>query len=56
VLSADLLIERLWGPKGADAAMLKYVVYRLRRKIEPAHARQHYLVTVPGQGYRLRAG
>jgi DNA-binding response OmpR family regulator len=56
VLSADFLIERLWGSKGADAAMLKNVVYRLRRKIEPAHTRQHYIVTVTGQGYRLRAG
>ncbi len=53
VLSADLLIERIWGAKGADAGMLKNVVYRLRRKIEPAHARQHFIVTVPGQGYRL---
>jgi DNA-binding response OmpR family regulator len=36
--------------------MLKNVVYWLRRKIEPAHTRQHYLITVPGQGYRLRPG
>ena len=56
VLSAHLLIERIWGSEGGDADMLKNVVYRLRRKIEPAGCRQHYVVTVPGHGYRLRLG
>ena len=40
VLGADLLIERVWGTDGGDGDMLKNVVYRLRRKIEPAQARR----------------
>lgn len=53
-MSGELLIERVWGTDGGDADMLKNLVYRLRRKIEPENARQHFIVTVPGQGYRLR--
>jgi DNA-binding response OmpR family regulator len=32
VLPYDALIDHVWGPGGADKAMLKQLVYRLRRK------------------------
>lgn len=51
IYSADDLIERLWGAECADAAQLKNVVYRLRRKIEPDMSDPRYVRTVAGQGY-----
>lgn len=55
VYAADDLIERLWGAECADAAQLKNVVYRLRRKIEPDPPRPRYICTVPGRGYAFGA-
>jgi DNA-binding response OmpR family regulator len=52
VLSADLIVERAWGVTGeGDATLLKNVVYRLRRKIEPDPNHPRYLQTVGRQGY-----
>jgi DNA-binding response OmpR family regulator len=46
------LIERVWGPYGGgDAVMLKNVVYRLRRKLEPDPRQPRYLLTVDHTGY-----
>ena len=54
VLSVNTLIDRVWGPNGADRAMLKQLVYRLRRKIEPEDADNTvYIEAVPGIGYAL---
>lgn len=54
VLPFDLLIDRVWGPDGGDKAMLKQLVYRLRRKIEPEDGeRLVYLEAIPGVGYAL---
>jgi DNA-binding response OmpR family regulator len=48
------LIERVWGPYGGgDAVMLKNVVYRLRRKLEPEPHRPRHLLTVDQTGYRF---
>ena len=50
------LIERVWGPYGGgDTIMLKNVVYRLRRKLEPEPHRPRYLLTVDQTGYRFTA-
>ncbi|HEX8991314.1 MAG TPA: response regulator transcription factor [Anaerolineales bacterium] len=51
VLSSDLLIDRVWGPGGGDRAMLKQLVYRLRRKIEKASPGCPRIETIPGVGY-----
>lgn len=52
VLQSDLILDRVWGyVGGGDSAMLKNVVYRLRRKIEPDPSQPHYIQTVPGEGY-----
>ncbi len=54
VLSADMLINVVWGADGGDRAMLKQLVYRLRTKIEPDPSQPTLIETVPGIGYALR--
>jgi DNA-binding response OmpR family regulator len=53
VVPADTLIDRVWGPGGADRAMLKQVVYRLRAKVAQLGLNSVELETVPGVGYSL---
>lgn len=55
VLTYGQLIHSVWGPQGADRTMLKQLVYRVRRKIEPVPSERRYLQTVPGIGYSLSA-
>lgn len=50
VLPAETLISSIWGPVGGDRAMLKQLVYRLRKKIESEPTQAH-LDTIPGVGY-----
>ncbi len=51
--SAARLIERVWGYEGnlTDQSLLKSLVRRARRKIEPDPRRPHYLKTLAGAGY-----
>jgi len=52
VLPSDLIVDRVWGcAGGGDGVLLKNVVYRLRRKIEPNSSEPRYLQTVAGEGY-----
>lgn len=51
VLATDTLIAQVWGPAGGDKVMLKQLVHRLRRKLNPDESGQTYLDTVPGVGY-----
>lgn len=53
VLPTNMLIDRIWGSTQADNAMLKQLVYRLRRKIEPDPTNPKYVQAVPGIGYTL---
>jgi DNA-binding response OmpR family regulator len=53
VLSADVLIDHVWGPGGGDRAMLKQLVYRLRRKMQNAGGECPDIETIPGVGYTL---
>lgn len=54
VLPAQALIDRIYGPGGGDKAMLKQLVYRLRRKIEPEGGETNAIIeAVPGVGYAL---
>ncbi len=56
ILTADVLIDHVWGPEGGDRDMLRQLVRRLRRKIAlAAQASQppNYIETVPGLGYGL---
>jgi DNA-binding response OmpR family regulator len=54
VIPADTLIDRVWGPAGGDRAMLKQLVYRLRRKLETCPADAARVETVAGAGYSLQ--
>jgi DNA-binding response OmpR family regulator len=54
VLSADTLINVVWGAEGGDRAMLKQLVYRLRSKIESDPSQPTLIETIPGVGYALR--
>ncbi len=58
VLPFDTLIDRVWGADGGDKAMLKQLVYRLRRKIEllGGDKAEVYLEAIPGVGYALMRG
>jgi DNA-binding response OmpR family regulator len=53
VLTADNLIDTVWGASGGDRAMLKQLVYRLRQKIEVCPSEPAYLITITGVGYSL---
>jgi two-component system KDP operon response regulator KdpE len=54
VLTHRFLIAELWG-EAVDAQYLRVYVRQLRRKIEEAPERPHYVLTETGVGYRLRA-
>lgn len=51
-LDSKLIVERVWGFDGSgEGALLKNLVYRLRRKIEADPSHPHYLQMVSGEGY-----
>jgi DNA-binding response OmpR family regulator len=55
-LSPERITGHVWGYRGmGDKQLLKQLVHRLRRKIEPDAASPVYLVSVPGVGYLLDA-
>jgi two-component system KDP operon response regulator KdpE len=48
------LLRQVWGPSyGRESNYLRVYANQLRRKLEPDPARPRYLLTEPGQGYRL---
>jgi DNA-binding response OmpR family regulator len=61
VLTAETIIEHVWGAQGGDRDMLRQLVHRLRSKIaqacppqgEPDPTHPDYIETVPGLGYGL---
>jgi DNA-binding response OmpR family regulator len=53
VLTADAIIDYVWGPRGGDRDMLRQLVHRLRDKIEPDPGNPTHIKTVPGLGYGL---
>lgn len=53
VLTSEQLIAAVWGAEGADRAMLKQLVYRLRTKIEGDDNRPTLIETIPNIGYTL---
>jgi DNA-binding response OmpR family regulator len=54
-LDSNLLVERVWGYEGnGEGALLKNLVYRLRRKIEPDPSQPRYIEMVAGEGYAFR--
>lgn len=62
VLTAEAIIDHVWGTEGGDRDMLRQLVRRLRNKIAqacsasagaPDPTRLDYIETVPGLGYGL---
>jgi DNA-binding response OmpR family regulator len=53
VLTTSSLIDYVWGPEGGDRDMLRQLVHRLRKKIEPDPSNPTYIENVPGVGYGL---
>ena len=62
VLTADGIIDHVWGPEGGDRDTLRQLVHRLRNKIAhvcsvgtdaPHSSHPIYIETVPGLGYGL---
>lgn len=51
VVMTSTIIDYVWGPSGGDRKMLKQLIYRLRRKIEPDMDRPTYIQTVSNLGY-----
>ncbi len=55
VLPSEQLIEHVWGYEGTgDRVLLKQLVRRLRRKIEPDPANPRYIETIPNVGYSFK--
>jgi DNA-binding response OmpR family regulator len=53
ILTSEAIIAQVWGPEGGDRDMLRQLIRRLRRKIEPDPAQPIFIETVPGLGYGL---
>jgi DNA-binding response OmpR family regulator len=52
VLETELIMERVWlDYDRCDPILLKNLVYRLRRKVEPDPSHPRYIQTVAGMGY-----
>ena len=52
VVPTETIVERVWGYSAeADYRLVKGLVRRLRRKVEPGTKRPHYIKTIPGVGY-----
>lgn len=57
VVPSETIVERVWGYGGeGDATLVKNLVSRLRRKVEPDPANPRYIKTVPGIGYSFAPG
>ncbi len=55
VSTRDELGAELWGEGAYTHEMLRQVVHRLKRRLEPDPANPRYITTVPGVGYRLKS-
>lgn len=54
LMTAEEITDKVWGYCGeGDSGLLKNLVYRLRKKIEPNPNQPRYLVTDGNQGYRF---
>ncbi|RMG95200.1 MAG: DNA-binding response regulator [Chloroflexi bacterium] len=54
VIPTDVIVERVWGYSGeGNRDLVRGLVRRLRRKIEPIQGETRYIHTLPGVGYRF---
>ena len=54
ILTRQMLLKEVWGPEmHARTHSLHVYVAQLRRKIEQSPEKPHFIITVPGVGYRF---
>jgi DNA-binding response OmpR family regulator len=54
VIPVDTIVERVWGYSGdGNRDLVRGLVRRLRRKIEPEPGKHRYIQNVPSVGYRF---
>ncbi len=54
VVTTDSIADRVWGySDGGDRDLVRGLVSRLRRKIEPGECSPHFIENIPGMGYRF---
>jgi DNA-binding response OmpR family regulator len=54
VISTDIIIDRVWGYSDTgNRELVRGLVRRLRRKIDPDPSRPRFIETIPGVGYRF---
>jgi DNA-binding response OmpR family regulator len=54
VIPTDVIVERVWGYAGeGERDLVRGLVSRLRRKMEPNPDQPRYIETVQGVGYRF---
>ncbi|MCP5097924.1 MAG: response regulator transcription factor [Chloroflexi bacterium] len=54
VIPIDVIVERVWGYDGAgNRELVRGLIRRLRRKIEPNPKEPQYIHNLPGIGYRF---
>jgi len=52
VVPTETIVEKVWGYSGeSDYRLVKGLVRRLRRKVEPDRKAPRYIKTIPGVGY-----
>ena len=51
VVTSQILINCIWGPGNGNKEMLRQMVHRLRKKIEPIEGKKPMIETVSGVGY-----
>ncbi|MEO8952962.1 MAG: response regulator transcription factor [Ktedonobacteraceae bacterium] len=52
--TASQIVAHLWGLENDKTLnLIKYHIYRLRKKIEPNPSNPCYILTLPGEGYTL---
>jgi DNA-binding response OmpR family regulator len=56
VIPIDIIVERVWGYDGeGNRELVRGLVRRLRRKIEPDVNEPHFIHNLPGIGYQFEA-
>lgn len=54
VVTTDSIVDRVWGNNyGGDRDLVRGLISRLRRKIEPGDGPLHFIENIPGTGYRF---
>jgi len=55
VFTTEDIVQKVWGYYGnGDSILLKNLVYRLRRKVDPNQANPRYIHTEAGLGYKFQ--